>query len=179
MDIQADAWVEMYKDFTVPPQSGSGQNQTKMATFNVRIEYHGMAVSTMPYWPARYKMFLMLDQIPSGPGPALHLEKRELEDETVRASFKVVHGIPLPIPDVDLATQKNPVYFNAPVIPGRTYRLTLRVEVVASGSPVRGTVAGLLEGSTVNFMDRAMAISKKKRVDGYIKWGPVRLIINP
>ena len=34
-------------------------------------------------------------------------------------------------------------------------------------------------GSSVNFMDKAMIISERQRVDGYIKWGPIKLRINP
>jgi len=179
---KSEAWVEMYKDFTVPPQSRSGQEQAKTAVFNVPIEYHGKMASTHPLMASHYKLFLILTEVSFDAGPTRNvivLEQRQLEEETVRAFIKVVKGIPIPIPDVhvDLTTQRNPVYFSAPVIPGRIYRLTIRVEVDAGGALGVQPPSGY--GSAVNFMDKAMIISERQRVDGYIKWGNVKVRINP
>jgi len=179
---KSEAWVEMYKDFTVPPQSRSGQEQAKTAVFNVPIEYHGKMASTHPLMASHYKLFLILTEVSFDAGPTRNvivLEQRQLEEETVRAFIKVVKGIPIPIPDVqvDLTTQRNPVYFSAPVIPGRIYRLTIRVEVDAGGALGVQPPSGY--GSAVNFMDKAMIISEGQRVDGYIKWGNVKVRINP
>jgi hypothetical protein len=180
---RAEAWVEMYKDFTVPTQAGPGQEQTKIATFNVPIEYHGKAMSTYPMIAqGHYKILLMLDEVSYDAGPAhkvFHMETRVLEENTVKANIKMVKGIPLPIPDVDLTTMKNPVYFSAPIIPGRIYRLTLRVEVDAIHVPVNLAPSSYGMGAAVNFMDKAMIINEQQRVDGYIKWGTVKLRINP
>ncbi|MDH5642260.1 MAG: hypothetical protein OEY28_13310 [Nitrospira sp.] len=179
----AEAWVEMYKDFTIPPPSGSGQAQTKMATFNVPIEYHGKALSTYPMIAqGHYKILLALDEVSYDAGPGyktLHLESRVLAEDTVKAGVKVMKGIPLPVPDGALATEKNPVYFSAPIIPGRIYRLTLRVEVDATHVPVNLAPSSYGMGSAVNFMDKSMIISERQRVNGYIKWGTVTVRINP
>ena len=89
------------KRFTVLPQSGSSQEQTKMATFNVRSFPHGKMGSTHPLMASNYKLFLVLREVSFHAGPTYNgvvLENRKLEDDTVRAFIKVVRELPLQYP---------------------------------------------------------------------------------
>jgi hypothetical protein len=176
MGLKAEAWVEVYKDFIIrKPQDFSGQLNGNMNIL-VPIKLIGKAVSGSPLGKGSWNISLRLVRLDQG-----HISyKREVANDSVRGSIKKVWIIAVPIPEINKPDQEGQFFYRQPFLTDRTYRLTLRVDVTASGIPAQGHGVGQADGSYVNFMGKIkppIFEPVREEKDGLIEWGDVTVII--